>query len=292
MAIEGPAAEIVDGAVVRPDSQLSFFFLSISLIAVGVGFLKANISNLVGALIRERILEEIVALLSFIWELIWELLLQTLFCAYLGEAYGWRYGFGVAGIGMIFGLVTFISGSKNVATVGLPPDPILLETIYFGIKAERLIYFFSLLFVLIIWGLFSVLEDLGILLSLIGLPVLVWLLMYLFKKCNRKERNQTIVVLVLMAFSVFFWALFEQAASSITLFTDRNVNIGNTFSAGMFQAFNPLFIVVFAPMFAYLWIFLWETKPRTRSRYKVCNSDFVCGNWFYGTSFRRTVCRR
>ena len=59
-----------------------------------------------------------------------------------------------------------------------------------------------------------------------------------------------------MAFSVFFWALFEQAASSITLFTDRNVNIGNTFSAGMFQAFNPLFIVVFAPMFAYLWIFL------------------------------------
>ena len=99
-------------------------------------------------------------------------------------------------------------------------------------------------------------EDLGILLSLIGLPVLVWLLMYLFKKCNRKERNQTIVVLVLMAFSVFFWALFEQAASSITLFTDRNVNIGNTFSAGMFQAFNPLFIVVFAPMFAYLWIFL------------------------------------
>ena len=66
---------------------------------------------------------------------------------------------------MIFGLLTFIRGSKNIGSVGLPPDPILLETIYFGIKAERLIYFFSFLFVLIIWGLFSVLEDLGILLS-------------------------------------------------------------------------------------------------------------------------------
>ena len=115
--------------------------------------------------------------------------------------------------------------------------------------------------------------------------------MYLFKKCNRKERNQTIVVLVLMAFSVFFWALFEQAASSITLFTDRNVNIGTTFSAGMFQAFNPLFIVVFAPMFAYLWIFL-EAKPRTRSRYKICDSDFACWNWFHGISCGGTVCGR
>ncbi len=256
MAIEGPAAEIVDGAVVRPDSQLSFFFLSISLIAVGVGFLKANISNLVGALYSREDSRRDSGFTIFYMGINLGAFVATLFCAYLGEAYGWRYGFGAAGIGMIFGLVAFISGSKNVATVGLPPNPMLLEKIYFGIRAERLIYFFSFLFVLIIWALFLVLEDLGILLSLIGLPVLVWLLMYLFKKCNRKERNQTIVVLVLMAFSVFFWALFEQAASSITLFTDRNVNIGNTFSAGMFQAFNPLFIVVFAPMFAYLWIFL------------------------------------
>ncbi len=256
MAIEGPAAELVDGAVVRTDSQLSFFFLSISLIAVGVGFLKANISNLVGALYSREDSRRDSGFTIFYMGINMGAFVATLFCAYLGETYGWRYGFGVAGIGMIFGLLTFISGSKNIESVGLPPDPILLETIYFGIKAERLIYFFSFLFVLIIWALFSILEDLGILLSLIGLPVLVWLLMYLFKKCNRKERNQTIVVLVLMAFSVFFWALFEQAASSITLFTDRNVNIGTSFSAGMFQAFNPLFIVIFAPMFAYLWIFL------------------------------------
>ena len=244
MAIEGPAAEIVDGAVVRPDSQLSFFFLSISLIAVGVGF-PANISNLVGALYSREDSRRDSGFTIFYMGSNLGAFVATLFCL-PRRSLRWRYG--------LFGwnwndfwLSSLYKWFKNVAAVGFP-NPILLEKIYFGIRAERLIYFFSFLFVLIIWALFLVLEDLGILLSLIGLPVLAWLLMYLFKKCNRKERNQTIVVLVLMAFSVFFWALFEQAASSITLFTDRNVNIGNTFSAGMFQAFNPLFIVVFAPI--------------------------------------------
>ena len=149
MAIEGPAAELVDG--VRTDSQLSFFFLSISLIAVGVAF-KANF-NLVGALYSLEDSRRDSGFTIFYMGINLGAFVATLFCAYLGETYGWRYGFGVAGLGMIFGLLTFIRGSKNIGSVGLPPDPILLETIYFGIKAERLIYFFSLLFVLIIWGL-------------------------------------------------------------------------------------------------------------------------------------------
>ena len=93
-------------------------------------------------------------------------------------------------------------------------------------------------------------------LSLIGLPVITWLFFYIYRKCNKKERNQTLVMLVLMAFSVFFWALFEQAASSVTLFTDRNVNTVGELPAGMFQALNPFFIVLFAPVFAYLWAYL------------------------------------
>ena len=97
MAIEGPAAEIVDGAVVRPDSQLSFFFLSISLIAVGVGFLKANISNLVGALYSREDSRRDSGLHNLIWELIWSFCCNSIL-RLLREAYGWRYGFGAAGI--------------------------------------------------------------------------------------------------------------------------------------------------------------------------------------------------
>ena len=107
-----------------------------------------------------------------------------------------------------------------------------------------------------IWFLFQILDDFGIVLSLIGVPVLTWLFIYIFRNCTERERNQTLVMLLLMAFSVFFWALFEQAASSITLFTDRNVNIGEVLPAGMFQALNPFFIVVFAPIFAFVWAYL------------------------------------
>ena len=110
------------------------------------------------------------------------------------------------------------------------------------------------------WFLFKVLDDFGIILSLIGLPVITWLFFYIYRKCNRKERNQTLVMLVLMAFSVFFWALFEQAASSVTLFTDRNVNTGGELPAGMFQGIKSFFIVLFAPVFAYLWAYLAKKK--------------------------------
>ena len=63
-----------------------------------------------------------------------------------------------------------------------------------------------------------------------------------------------LVMLTLIVLSVFFWALFEQAGSSLTLFTDQNVAMGETFTAGMFQSLNPLFIIMFAPMFAWLWV--------------------------------------
>ena len=73
-------------------------------------------------------------------------------------------------------------------------------------------------------------------------------------------------MLVLMSFSVFFWALFEQAASSVTLFTDRNVNTVGELPAGMFQALNPFFIVLFAPVFAYLWAYLGKKNILTRKK--------------------------
>ena len=92
MAIEGPTAEIVDGVVVRPDSQLSFFFLSISLIAVGVGFLKANISNLVGALYSREDSRRDSGFTIFYMGINLGAFVATLFCAYLGETTGGGMG--------------------------------------------------------------------------------------------------------------------------------------------------------------------------------------------------------
>jgi len=98
-----------------------------------------------------------------------------------------------------------------------------------------------------------------------------------------------------MAFSVFFWALFEQAASSITLFTDRNVRLIEGFSAGMFQALNPFFIVVFAPLFAYFWVYLSKKniEPNTAVKFAIAILfigigffSLVVGSFFVGTDYK------
>jgi len=78
-----------------------------------------------------------------------------------------------------------------------------------------------------------------------------------------------LVMLVLIIVSVLFWALFEQAGTSLTLFTDRNVDMGSLFTASMFQAINPLFIFIFAPLFALLWVAMsrWGLEPTTPAKF-------------------------
>ncbi len=78
-----------------------------------------------------------------------------------------------------------------------------------------------------------------------------------------------IVMLILISVSVLFWALFEQAGSSLTLFTDRNINMGNMFTAGMFQSLNPLFIIILAPLFAWIWVRLSASglEPTTPAKF-------------------------
>ena len=119
------------------------------------------------------------------------------------------------GYGNAFGATDIYNGSKTWK-VWITSDPNLLKRKIFGLNVEQYIYLSAILFVFLIWFLFQILDDFGIVLGLIGVPVLTWLFIYIFRNCTEKERNQTLVMLLLMAFSVFFWALFEQAASSIT----------------------------------------------------------------------------
>ena len=207
--------------------------------------------------------------------------IATLLCAYLGETFGWKFGFGAAGLGMLIGLLTFKVGAKTISDQGNPPDPSFLEKKLYFIKVEHLIYLCSFLFVFLIWILFQVLDDFGIILAIIGFPIVFWLIRFLISECNQKERNQTFSILVLMAFSVFFWALFEQAASSITLFTDRNVQLIDGISAGMFQALNPFFIVLFAPVFAYFWVGLNKRNMEPNAAVKFAFAIMFVGAGFF-----------
>lgn len=274
MAFEGPAASTVsiDGRteVVRDGLYTQVFYLSLAFIVVGVGFLKANISTIVGQLYGEDDPRRDAGFTIFYMGINLGAFVATLLCAYLGEIYGWRYGFGMAGIGMLVGLVTFHMGRKHLLGFGEPPSPEdLRQKVIPGIDKERLIYIVGLIAVVGVWQLIQRTSELGLMLSIFGGLVVGWVIWFSLFRLEPEERDRMLVMLFLIIVSVLFWALFEQAGSSLTLFTDRNVAMGETFTAGMFQSLNPLFIIMLAPLFAVMWVGLarkrWE--PSTPAKF-------------------------
>jgi POT family proton-dependent oligopeptide transporter len=270
MAFEGSPATMVDGVVIRDGLYEQTFHLSLAFIIVGVGFLKSSISTIVGQLYSEVDPRRDAGFTIFYMGINIGAFVATLLCAYLGETYGWRYGFGAAGIGMLIGLATFIHGDKYLKSVGAPPESAnLSKPVIAGLTKEWFIYLSGLITVVGVWQMIQSTGDLGFFLVLVGLVVTAWLIWFSLSKCTPVERDRMLVMLALIALSVCFWALFEQAGSSLTLFTDRNVAMGSIFTAGMFQSLNPMFIIMFAPLFAWIWVKLGQSgmEPSTPMKF-------------------------
>lgn len=124
MAVEGHAATVVNGVVVRDEGALRVFYLSLSLIIMGVGFLKPNVSTIVGQLYPENDPRRDSGFSLFVAGINLGALFASIVCGYLGQTLGWRYGFGAAGIGMLLGLAQFIWGRKYLRGIGEPPAPL------------------------------------------------------------------------------------------------------------------------------------------------------------------------
>ena len=270
MAFEGPQATMDGGEVVRSEFYTQIFYLSLAFIIVGVGFLKANISTIVGQLYGIDEPRRDAGFTIFYMGINVGAFVATLLCAYLGETYGWRYGFGMAGIGMLVGLLTFLGGRRHLLGFGEPPAPNdLRQKVFMGINKEYLIYIVGIVSVFGVWQLIQRTSELGLMLTVFGSLVVGWVIWFSLFKLDPVERDRMLVMLFLIIVSVLFWALFEQAGTSLTLFTDRNIDMGETFTAGMFQSFNPMFIIICAPLFAVMWVALakrgWE--PSTAAKF-------------------------
>ena len=256
MAFEGPKAVVgANGLIHRNGLYSQIFYLSLAFIIIGVGFLKANISTIVGQLYGEQDPRRDAGFTIFYMGINIGALVATLACGYLGQTYGWKYGFGLAGIGMLFGLLVFMSNRRWLEGKGEPPvGARLADTLVPGVTRERLIYLAGLGGVLVIQQLIQHVSDLGYGLLAIGAGIVAWMVWFAFTRLDPRDRDRMMVMLVLITMSILFWSLFEQAGSSITLFTDRNVAMGHFFKASMFQSFNPFFIIVLGPFFAWLWV--------------------------------------
>ena len=259
------------GMTVESNEQI--FYLSLALIVSGVGFLKPNISTMVGALYEEGDPRRDSGFTIFYMGINIGAFTATLLCGYLGEQVGWAYGFGAAGIGMLFGLIIFLWGQKYLEGLAEPPSNKYLQKMN-GISYESWAYISGIFMVLVTWFLVQNSQLVGQLLGGFGAIFIgAWLLYALFR-CAPDERERLIVVGILILFSLIFWALFEQAGSSLNILTDRGVNrviFGWEVPASMFQSLNAGFIFTIAPLFAMLWIALAKRnmEPSTPIKFSI-----------------------
>lgn len=258
MAVEGSQAYFQDGEVIRDSRALQIFYFSMALIIVGVGFLKPNISTIVGKLYGDNDPRRDSGFTIFYMGINIGAFVATLLCGYLGETLGWRYGFGAAGIGMLFGLAIFIYGQRYLHGHAEPHHPDRLkEFIVPGLNREWCIYLGGLVSLLGIWQLVQSAHWVGWSLNGLAIIVAAGLLWFILARCNSVERGRMVVLMILTFSTVVFWALFEQTAASMTLYADRVVDktiLGLDINASQFGALNPLFIMLLAPIFAVLWI--------------------------------------
>ena len=257
MAWEGEQARSVNGAIVRDDSALQVFYFSLALIVIGVGFLKPNISTIVGKLYADDDPRRDAGFTIFYMGINLGAFTATLLCGYLGETYGWSYGFGAAGIGMLIGLTTFLYGQKYLHGHAEPKDEaVLKQKSPLGLNKELTIYLYALVGVVVAWQMLQFHSVVGAVLNVMSVGVLLGLGWFIAVKCDAVERSRMIVLIVLTMSTVVFWALFEQSAASMTLYADRVLDrnlLGVELTASQFGAMNSLFIFMFAPVFALLW---------------------------------------
>jgi POT family proton-dependent oligopeptide transporter len=278
----------------RDMNGVNIFYLAISLIIMGVGFLKPNISTIVGQLYPQGDPRRDSGFTLYYYGINLGAFWAAVLCGLLGQTVGWWAGFGLAGVGMLAGLIVFVLGKPLLLGNGEPPNPELIKRPVMGpINREWLIYILAFLGVGIVWFMVQRNALVGTVLSistLLSLLFIAWIIAFVCK--TRVQRQRMMLAVVLIFGAVVFFTLFEQAGTSLNLFADRNVDltitpvamqilgvtigtpaqlaaagitptgfwIDATITAAQVQSFNAGFILIFAPIFAAMWAWLASKK--------------------------------
>ena len=262
MAFEGEA-----GTGFQNNPMIDVFWAALAFIIVGSGFLKANISVIVGQLYPRTDIRRDGAYTIFYMGINVGAAVGTIIAGYLGQTYGWAYGFGAAGIGMLLGLIVFIVFKPLLLGKGESTVPEKLESPFMGMKFEWVLYIIGFAAVGITWWLVQNQAVVGTILGVFG-ALLVAYVIWEAIKIGGHDRDRIFAAMFLIIGSVLFWALFEQAGSSLNLFTDRYVDRQGV-SASIFQSINPIYIIMLAPLFAGLWTWLAKKglEPSTPAKF-------------------------
>jgi POT family proton-dependent oligopeptide transporter len=253
---------------------VNIFYLAMSLIIMGVGFLKPNISTIVGQLYPQGDPRRDAGFTLYYFGINLGAFWSSALCAGLGLTVGWWAGFGLAGLGMFLGwcvfvrrrLLFFLPGPAELPEhLGAPPDLELIHKRVLGpLDRERLIYLLGVAGVFVVWWLVQREPVVNVTLTIASLGIVAYFIYYMLTRCTAIESQRIILALVLTTASAVFFTLFELAGSALNQFAERNTQLPSngffSMSSGQTQTFNAAFILICAPLFAMLWNWMNRTN--------------------------------
>lgn len=232
------------------------FYAGMAFIISGNGFFKPNISSMVGALYPPNDPRRDSGFSLFYMGINLGAALGGTLCGWIGQNYNWHYGFGLAGIFMVLGLVVFYVGQKSLGTVGLPPNGADQLKVGGFVTREWIVYAGAVLIVPVIMSLLNLYEVMDPIMLVFAVVSLVYLVWEAFR-LDLAARNQLLAATLMISFSVLFWAFYEQNAGALNLFAMRNVNLhvaGVDLPALSVNNFlPPAWVIALSPVFAWLW---------------------------------------
>ncbi|WP_214707724.1 MULTISPECIES: peptide MFS transporter [Exiguobacterium] len=266
--------------------SLTFLFISMALIVIGTGLLKPNVSSIVGDLYHETDRRRDAGFSIFYMGINLGAFISPLIVGGVQKSYGFHWGFALAAVGMFIGLVVFLVTKKgNLGLAGsYVPNPLTPSEKRNAIKYTTIavVLIGGLLAVLIPQGLFTINTFIGLVgVFGIAIPTIYFIIMYRSPKTTEVERSRIIAYIPLFIASVMFWAIQEQGATILASYADKRTDLeflGITLSPAWFQSLNPLFIIMLAPVFAWLWVRLGDREPSIPTK-------FAFGILFAGLSF-------
>ena len=244
------------------------FFLGLMFIVIGTGLLKPNVSTMVGDLYPEGGARRDAGFSIFYTGINLGAFAGPILTGWLGEGYNWHYGFSLAGIGMILGLIQYRMGTKYLGDAGLLKSDASEDALKKKTRVTYIVLASSFVIAAVAGTLLLQalpLETLAAWLgyAVIGIAVVFFAYLLIFANHTKLEKKRLVVIFWLFILAAIFWSGFEQAGSSLNLFardsTDRMLG-GWELPASWLQSVNSTFIIILAPVFGSLWITLARLK--------------------------------
>jgi len=263
------------------------FFLGLALVVLGTGLLKGNISTIVGKLYVASDEHQDSGFTIFYMSINIGSLIGYGICGYLGEKVGWHWGFGAAGLGMIFGVIQYIRSRHLLGDAGALPNPMSNDRRKKLMAATQLVFgLVVVLFVLVLTGVITVAptvfaENFAYFLTTLAGVYFIYL--YFFAGLNVAERKNITLLFLLFVAAAAFWSGFDQSGGSLNIFARDYTDLTYfdfTMPVSWVQFINPIYVVIFAPVFAGMW-----AQLARRNLDPSLPLKFVIGLVFMGISF-------